>query len=104
MSDQQAVVKTFIPPREASLQGKDLSELLNLARQAFERKRQKDCLILTRTILKIDPNHKEALEINSWVESGLHQNLAEARAIVDEARLRGDTALYRRAEIVLRRI
>src|SRR5688572_25082132 len=81
-----------------------LAELAGLARRAFEEKRRKNCLALTSAILKIDPSHKEALVIQSWVRSDLGQDLEKARKVVEDARLRKNPVGYDRAEVMLQSI
>ena len=45
----------------------NLSKLAELARRAYEQKRKKECLDLTRTMLLIDPDHADAL----WMRSSI---------------------------------
>jgi hypothetical protein len=101
---QREAFGPFVLPREAAVKGKSLFELVALARQAFEEKRERDCFDLTRAALKIDPNHSEAREIHSCLQAGLEQDLSEARRLVEGARLPGDLATYARAEALLRRV
>ena len=49
----------------------NLPKLLEMARQAYERKQTKDCLDLTRTILLIEPNNPVA----NWMRSALQTEL-----------------------------
>jgi hypothetical protein len=81
-----------------------LSELSVLARRAFEERRRKQCLALTSAILKIDPNHKEALVIQAWVRADLEQDVEKARMLVEEAQARNTLASYDRAEVAVRAI
>jgi hypothetical protein len=63
----------------------NLSKLAGLARQAYEQKRTKDCLDLTRAILLIDPDDAEALSMRSSVQSEIRQDLENARAFLLQA-------------------
>ena len=63
----------------------NLSKLAGLARQAYEQKRNKDCLDLTRAILLIDPDDAEALSMRSSVQSEIRQDLENARAFLLQA-------------------
>src|SRR5262245_36003078 len=53
---------------EASLRS-GLSELAEFARRALEEKRRKDCLALTRAILKIDAENADARVMQGWIQS-----------------------------------
>jgi hypothetical protein len=63
----------------------NLSRLAGLARQAYEQKRAKDCLDLTRAILLIDPDDADALWMRSSVQSQIRQDLENARAFLVQA-------------------
>jgi hypothetical protein len=78
-----------------------LSELGHLARRAFEEKRRKNCVALTNAMLKIDPNNREALVIQSWINSDLGNDVDRARKLLGEARARNSLASYDRVEVVL---
>jgi len=60
-----------------------LTELASLARKAFDDRRPGDCLSLTRAILQIDPEHTEALEIQSRLRSNQDEELRRVRALLD---------------------
>ena len=60
----------------------EVSELAVLARQAYDQKRTKDCLDLTRAILLIDPDNADALQIRSSIQSRMQHDLENARAIL----------------------
>src|SRR6476661_629509 len=57
----------------------NLSRLAELARQAYEQKRKKDCLDLTRAILLIDPEHAQAQSMRSALQTEMHRDLENAR-------------------------
>jgi len=67
-----------------SLKG-DLPKLAELARQAFEQKRKKDCLDLTRAILLIDPDNAAALSMRCVIQSEMQRDLEDARALLRQA-------------------
>ena len=59
--------------------------LIELARQAYEQKRIKDCLDLTRAILLIDPDNAQAQSLRSSMQSELHRNLENVSAFRRQA-------------------
>src|SRR5262245_7108157 len=59
-----------------------LSNLADLAREAYGQKRTKDCLDLTRAILLIDPDNAEAQLMRSEIRAEMHQNLENAQALL----------------------
>jgi hypothetical protein len=63
----------------------NLSKLAGLARQAYDQKRTKECLDLTRTILLIDPDNADAQWMRASVQSQIHQDLENARAFLVQA-------------------
>src|SRR5262245_38595362 len=91
------------PPPETSVDVA-LSELAFMARQAFQERRRQQCIALTRAMLKIDPEHKEARVIQSWVQSDLERELESAKRLYDDARRLGNRGLYTRAETSVRAI
>jgi hypothetical protein len=78
-----------------------LSELVALAKLAFEEKRRKGCLALTNAILKIDPQNKDAKGIQTLVQTDLQKDINQAYAFIREARTRVDLAAYQRARQLL---
>ena len=82
-----------------------LAELAQLAKQAFEEKRRKHAIGLSHAILKIDPQHKFALMIQSWIRTELQHDLETARSLAEEAVLHeGNRQLFARAEALLKEI
>jgi hypothetical protein len=81
-----------------------VSELVQLARQSFEDKRRKQSLAITKAILKIDPENKEAFVIQSWVRDDLQKQIKSARTRVTEARRENSLDLYDQAERLLRAV
>jgi hypothetical protein len=78
-----------------------VAELARLAQRAFDGRRWGECRTLTRAIHEIDPNHKGAHEIESWIRSELEANLLNARALLDETHPR---VQEERAQFLLSRI
>src|SRR5262245_31623901 len=70
---------------EASLRS-GLSELAEFARRALEEKRRKDCLALTRAMLKIDPANQDARVMQNWIQSDLQRENQQAYALMRSAR------------------
>jgi hypothetical protein len=64
----------------------NLARLAGQARQAYEQKRAKDCLDLTRAILLIDPDNADAQWMRSSIQSQIHQDLENARAFLLQTR------------------
>src|SRR6266446_1297754 len=71
-----------------------LTDLVSMARKACDAKQRKQCLALVGAILKIDPQHDEALAIQTSVLSDLGRDFENARALAAEARLKNDRRLY----------
>jgi hypothetical protein len=63
----------------------NLPKLVEAARQAYEQKRTKDCLDLTRAILLIDPENAAANWMRSSLQSEMHRDLESARAFMRQA-------------------
>jgi len=63
----------------------NLPKLAELARQAFEQRRTKECLDLTRAILLIDPEHKAAQSMRSSIQSEMQRDLDKARSFIRAA-------------------
>jgi hypothetical protein len=68
--------------------GMTVGNLAELARQAYEQKRTKDCLDYTRAILLMDPENSEAQLMRSSIRSELRQDLESASALLRHARAR----------------
>ena len=65
-----------------------LSKLTELARQAYDQKRTKDCLDFTRAILLMDPENAEAQLMRSSIRSEIRQDLEKVSAMLRQARVR----------------
>jgi hypothetical protein len=62
----------------------NLSKLTELARQAYEQKRTKDCLDLTRAMLLIDPDNADAQWMRFSIQSEMHRDLENSRAFLQQ--------------------
>jgi hypothetical protein len=83
----------------------DLSQLTELARQAYHQKRTKNCLDLVRAILLIDPENAEAQLMRSSIRMEMHLDLENARTLLRDAHLKDRSQMYSEAgSTVLRRI
>src|SRR5262245_52479006 len=69
-----------------------LSKLAEMARQAYDQKRTKECLDLTRAILLIDPDNTDAQWMRSAIQSELHRDLESARAFLRQAQSKDNSA------------
>jgi hypothetical protein len=63
----------------------NLLKLAEQARQAYEQKRTKECLDLTRAILLVDPDNAAANCMRSSIQSEMHRDLEKARVVLREA-------------------
>src|SRR4029453_2468562 len=59
--------------------------LVYVAKQAYEERRRKQCLEIIDAILKIEPQHSEALTIQVSVRADLEKEFASAHALALEA-------------------
>src|SRR5262245_12787382 len=78
-----------------------LSELAQLARQAFVEKRRKQSMALTNAILKIDPQNQEALVLQSWVRTDLDKEMDTATRAFHQAKTEKRFDAYDRTERLL---
>jgi hypothetical protein len=79
---QKEAVDPIADLDSSELASNNVSRLAELARQAFEQKRTKDCLDLTRAILLIDPDHAQAQSMRSALQSEMHRDLENSRAFL----------------------
>ena len=78
--------------------------LAYLAKQAFEEKRRKQCLEFVTAILKIEPQHAEALTIQESLRADLEKEFANARMFAREAQATKDMDQCGQAAALLRRV
>jgi hypothetical protein len=88
MSKQEPAPIRNIELHESATMG--VSRLAELAQQAYEQKRTKDCLDLTRAILLIEPENSDAQLLRSSIRLEMHQHLENARALVRPAQVPED--------------
>jgi hypothetical protein len=80
------------------------SDLVKLAREAFEEKRLQNCLTLTASILKIEPENKDAQVIQMWVAADMDREFQLASKLANEARVQPNRGKWATIQISLRRI
>jgi hypothetical protein len=78
-----------------------LADLVSMARAACDAKRRKQCLALVSAILKLDPQHAEAIAIQTTVFNQLDREFERAKALAADARLKNDRRLYEQAQALL---
>ena len=104
MSEQEHAVPTEDVDRVESSDD-DLSQLTELARQAYHQKRTKNCLDLVKAILRIDPENAEAQLMRSSIRMEMHVDLENARTLLRDAHLKERPQVYSQAgSTVLRKI
>jgi hypothetical protein len=83
----------------------DLASLAMRARDAYDQKRTKECLTLTKSLLMLDPENGDAKSLQSAIRSDIQRNLDDARTLLEDSR-RNDNLLEHRkaAEILLLKI
>jgi len=85
---------------EAALRS-GLSELADFARRALEEKRRKDCLALTKAMLKIDPENQDAQVMQGWIQTDLQREIQQAFALMRSARFTDSREAVERAGLML---
>jgi hypothetical protein len=104
MPEQEHAVPTEDVDRAES-SDEDLSQLTELARQAYHQKRTKNCLDLVKAILRIDPENAEAQLMRSSIRMEMHVDLENARTLLRDAHLKERSQVYSQAgSTVLRKI
>src|SRR5215467_14300972 len=80
----------------------DTSELATQARAAFEQKRIRECLSLTKTLLEADPENSEAQTLQSAIRADIRQDLHDARGLLEQSGTKEEKKKYcKAAEIIL---
>jgi hypothetical protein len=83
----------------------DLASLAMRARDAYEQKRTKECLTLTRSLLVADPENAEGRSLQAAIRSDIRRNLDDARALLEDSRRNENLQEHRKAaEILLLKI
>src|SRR4030095_8765316 len=80
----------------------DTSELATQARAAYEQKRIRECLSLTKTLLEADPENSEAQMLHSAIRADIRQDLHDARGLLEQSGTKDEQKKNRKApEIIL---
>jgi hypothetical protein len=79
-----------------------VTELLQLARKAFDERRRTDCMPILNVILKLDPENNDARAMQSWIRADLDRELQHVRALL--ARLNKHEMLYNDARLMIQRV
>jgi PEGA domain len=83
----------------------DLASLAMRARDAYDQKRTKECLTLTKSLLMADPENAEAKSLQRAIRSDIQRNLDDARALLEDSRRHENLQEHRKAaEILLLKI
>lgn len=83
----------------------DLSSLAMRAKDAYDQKRTKECLTLTKSMLMVDPENAEAKALQNAIRSDIRRNLDDARALIEDSRRHDNLQEHRKAaEILLLKI
>lgn len=91
--------------RDETPPGTDLRELVARARAAYEQKRTKECIELTKQVLLADAENAEGKALHAAVLSDIQRDLTDARALLEDARKMADGQKYQKAaEIILLKI
>jgi len=77
--------ETTDPMSQNEVNDSPSAKLAELARQAYEQKRTKECMDLTRAILLIDPDNADAQRIRSSIESDMQRDLENACGFLRQA-------------------
>src|SRR6267142_1951161 len=83
----------------------DIASLAMRARDAYDQKRTKECLTLTKSLLMADPENAEAKSLQSAIRSDIERNLDDARVLLEDSRRHDNLQEHRKAaEILLLKI
>ena len=83
----------------------DLASLAMRARDAYNQKRTKECLTLTKSLLMADPGNAEGTSLQSAIRSDIQRNLDDARVLLEDSRRHDNLPEHRKAaEILLLKI
>jgi PEGA domain-containing protein len=83
----------------------DLASLAMRARDAYDQKRTKECLTLTKSLLMADPENADAKSLQRAIRSDIQRNLDDARALLEDSRRHENLQEHRKAaEILLLKI
>jgi PEGA domain len=91
--------------RDETPPGTALPELVARARAAYDQKRTKECVELTKQVLLADIDNVEAKALQAAVRADIQRDLTDARALLEDAGKNADGQKFRKAaEIILLKI
>lgn len=79
----------------------DLLSLAMRARDAYDQKRTKECLTITKSLLMADPENAEAKALQAAIRSDIQRNLDDARALLADSRRHDNLQEHRKAAQIL---
>jgi hypothetical protein len=78
------------------------AELAAQAREAYDQKRTRECIALTKQLAEADPGNAEAQALQSAIRADIQNDLHDARALLEQSGTQDETRKYRKAaEIIL---
>jgi hypothetical protein len=79
--------------------------LVAQAKEAYEQKRTRECMALTKALLLTDPTNSEALTLQAAIRTDMQRDMNDARALLEDSRHQEDPQKHRKAaEIILLKI
>src|SRR5262245_7118462 len=79
--------------------------LVAQAKEAYEQKRTRECMALTKALLLTDPTNSEALALQGAIRADMQRDMNDARALLEDSRQQEDPQKHRKAaEIILLKI
>jgi cytoskeletal protein RodZ len=80
----------------------DTSQLAAEARAAYEQRRTRECIALTKSLLQADPENEEGQWLQSAIRADIQQDLRDARGLLEQSGTNDEKKKYRKAaEIIL---
>ena len=80
----------------------DTSQLAAEARAAYDERRTRDCIALTKALVEADPDNEEAQYLQAAIRADIQQDLRDARALLEQSGSNDEKKKYRKAaEIIL---
>src|SRR6185369_16397936 len=78
------------------------ADLAAQAREAYDQKRTRECIALTKQLVQADPGNTEAQALESAIRADIQNDLHDARALLEQFGTQDETRKYRKAaEIIL---
>ena len=79
--------------------------LIAQAKEAYEQKRTRECMALTKALLLTDPTNSEALSLQAAIRTDMQRDMNDARALLEDSRHQEEPQKHRKAaEIILLKI